>query len=82
MGGGASGVAVPSSRPLKAEKSVWRKNILNKKKSLIFSPSAIFFFLFLNQLKINSIIEYDFFRFVVSVRGGHCDYAPWGQKKL
>jgi len=28
----------------------------------------------------NSINDYDFFKFIIYIRDGQCDYSPWRQK--
>jgi len=31
---------------------------------------------FVSLIKGNSISDYDFLKFIISIRGGHCDYSP------
>jgi hypothetical protein len=55
-------------------------NILCKKNFyLLHSPN----FKLMSQIKGNSISDCDlYFKFIIPVKGGYCDYSPWQSKKL
>jgi hypothetical protein len=31
---------------------------------------------FVSPIKGNSVKDYDFLKFIISIRGGHCNYSP------
>jgi hypothetical protein len=49
-------------------------NTLNKN---LFSAFKV-----LRKITGNSINNCGFFKFVISIRGGHCDYSPWATRNL
>jgi hypothetical protein len=51
-------------------------NILNGKKKHLPSTN----FNLLSQIDENSVHHYDYFRFIIPVRGGHYDSSPLRQK--
>jgi len=39
------------------------------------------YFKLLRRIQGNPINSCDFLKSLISVRGGHCDYSPWGAEK-
>jgi hypothetical protein len=56
-----------------------KMNILNEKKSYFMDSTN---FKLHSRIYGNLINNCEFSKFVISVRGGHCDYSPWVPKHL
>jgi hypothetical protein len=62
--------------PQVTETKSGKTGILNEKKIMLSKN-----FKLSSQVKGNSVKGCDFFKFLTSVRGGHCDYSPGTRKR-